>query len=263
MYFVVGGDSDEHDQPVILRGASTHGMHWSEMTPFVNKAAFQNLRDEWGVDMVRLVSYVTQGGYTDGSQETLDTCIQNGVSYADGLGMYAIIDWHVHEENPNDKKTEAVAFFDKYSKMYAGHDNIIYEICNEPTGTPWSQIKPYAQEIVNTIRANDPDAIIVVGTNTWSQDVDEVATGGGKIDDPNVMYTIHFYSGTHSQSLRDKVETALNAETPVFCTEFGICDVSGNGGFNIDEANRWIDYFEEKESVIAAGVCVIRMSRLR
>lgn len=238
--------TDEHDQPVILRGASTHGMHWGEMTPFVNKAAFRNLRDEWGVDMVRLVSYVTQGGYTQGSQQLLDNCIQNGVSYADELGMYAIIDWHIHAENPNDNKDAALTFFDKYSEMYADHDNIIYEICNEPTGTPWSQIKPYAQEVVNTIRANDPDAIIVVGTNTWSQDVDEVATGGGKIDDPNVMYTIHFYSGSHSQSLRDKVETALNAGTPVFCTEFGICDASGNGAFDVDEANRWIDYFEEK-----------------
>lgn len=238
--------TDEHGQSVILRGASTHGMHWGEMTPFVNQAAFQNLRDEWGVDMVRLVSYVTQGGYTEGSQATLDTCIQNGVSYADKLGMYAIIDWHIHNEDPNTKKSEAITFFDTYSKKYADHDNIIYEICNEPTGTPWAQIKPYAQEIVNTIRANDPDAIIVVGTNNWSQDVDEVATGGGKIDDPNVMYTIHFYSGTHSQSLRDKVTAALNAGTPVFCTEFGICDASGNGGFNLDEADRWIDYFEEK-----------------
>ena len=99
--------------------------------------------------------------------------------------------------------------------------------------------------MVNTIRANDPDAIIVVGTNTWSQDVDEVATNGGKIDDPNVMYTIHFYSGSHGESLREKVRTALKAGTPVFCTEFGVCDASGNGGFNLEEADRWIDFFEE------------------
>lgn len=237
---------DEYNQPVILRGASMHGMHWSEMTPFVNKAAFQNLRDEWGVTMIRLVNYVTQGGYTQGAQSSLDDCIQRGVSYADDLGMYAIIDWHIHAENPNDTKAEAIQFFEKYSKMYGSHNNIIYEICNEPTGTPWSQIKPYAQEVVNTIRANDPDAIIVVGTNTWSQDVDEVAVNGGKIDDPNVMYTIHFYSGSHSQSLRDKVSTALDAGTPVFCTEFGICDASGNGGFNLNEADIWIDFLEEK-----------------
>lgn len=238
--------TDEHNQPTLLRGASTHGMHWGEMTPFVNKEAFQNLRDEWGVDMIRLVSYVTQGGYTQGSQSTLDDCIQRGVSYADDLGMYAIIDWHIHAENPNDTKSSAITFFDKYSKLYGDHDNILYEICNEPTGTPWNQLKPYAEEIVKTIRANDPDAIIIVGTNTYSQDVDEVATNGGKLNDQNVMYTIHFYSGTHGQSYRDKVTTALNAGTPIFCTEFGICDASGNGGFNLDEADNWIEYFEQK-----------------
>ena len=236
---------DKYDQPFTLRGASTHGMHWGDGETFLNKTAFQNLRDEWGVNMVRLVSYVTQGGYTQGSKDKLDKHIQKGVSNLTELGMYAIIDWHVHAENPNDKKSEAIQFFDTYSKKYKDQSNIIYEICNEPTGTPWNQIRPYAVDVVNTIRANDPDAIIVVGTNTWSQDVDEVATNGGKIDDPNVMYTIHFYSGSHGESLREKVRTALKAGTPVFCTEFGVCDASGNGGFNLEEADRWIDFFEE------------------
>ena len=236
---------DTNNQPFTLRGASTHGMHWGDGETFLNKTAFQNLRDEWGVNMVRLVSYVTQGGYTEGSKDKLDKHIREGVSDLTDLGMYAIIDWHVHAENPNDKKAEAIQFFDTYSKMYKDQSNIIYEICNEPTGTPWNQIRPYAVDLVNTIRANDPDAIIVVGTNTWSQDVDEVATNGGKIDDPNVMYTIHFYSGTHGESLREKVRTALKAGTPVFCTEFGVCDASGNGGFDLEEADRWIDFFEE------------------
>ena len=236
---------DKYNQPFTLRGASTHGMHWGDGETFLNKTAFQNLRDEWGVNMARLVSYVTQGGYTQGSKDKLDKHIQKGVSNLTELGMYAIIDWHVHAENPNDKKSEAIQFFDTYSKKYKDQSNIIYEICNEPTGTPWNQIRPYAVDVVNTIRANDPDAIIVVGTNTWSQDVDEVATNGGKIDDPNVMYTIHFYSGSHGESLREKVRTALKAGTPVFCTEFGVCDASGNGGFNLEEADRWIDFFEE------------------
>ena len=236
---------DKYNQPFTLRGASTHGMHWGDGETFLNKTAFQNLRDEWGVNMVRLVSYVTQGGYTQGSKDKLDKHIQEGVSDLTDLGMYAIIDWHVHAENPNDKKSEAIQFFDSYSKKYKDQSNIIYEICNEPTGTPWNQIRPYAVDVINTIRANDPDAIIVVGTNTWSQDVDEVATNGGKIDDPNVMYTIHFYSGSHGESLRERVRTALKAGTPVFCTEFGVCDASGNGGFDLEEADRWIDFFEE------------------
>ncbi len=236
---------DKKGKKVILRGVSTHGLHWGEMTPFVNKTAFQNLRDEWGVNLIRLTSYVTQGGYTQGSKELLDKTIQRGVKYAKELGMYAMIDWHIHAEDPNTTIADAKKFFRKYSKKYANYDNVIYEICNEPTNTPWPQIKKYAQQIVKIIRANDPDAIIIVGTNTWSQDVDEVATNGGMLKDKNVMYSVHFYAGSHGKSLRDKVRKALKAGVPIYCTEFGICDASGNGNISVDEANTWISFFEK------------------
>ena len=78
---------DKYDQPFTLRGASTHGMHWGDGETFLNKTAFQNLRDEWGVNMVRLVSYVTQGGYTDGAKDKLDKHIREGVSDLTDLGM--------------------------------------------------------------------------------------------------------------------------------------------------------------------------------
>lgn len=236
---------DKNGDRLILRGVSTHGMHWGEMTPFVNKTAFQNLRDEWGVNLIRLTSYVTQGGYTQGSKELLDECIQKGVKYAKELGMYAMIDWHIHAENPNATVSDAKKFFQMYSKKYAKYNNVIYEICNEPTNTPWKDIKKYAQKIVKIIHANDPDAVIIVGTNTWSQDVDEVAANGGKLSGENIMYSVHFYAGTHGKSLRDKVRTALKAGTPVYCTEFGICDSSGNGSISVKEANKWISFFEE------------------
>lgn len=237
---------DEKGKKFQLRGISTHGMHWGEMTGYVNKAAFASLRDEWGANCIRLVSYVTQGGYTQGSKELLDETIQKGVNYASDLGMYAIIDWHVHAENPNDTVADAKKFFKKYAKKYANQKNVIYEICNEPLNTPWPSIKNYAGKIVKVIRKYDKDAIIIVGTNTWSQDVDEVATNGGKLSGKNIMYSFHFYAGTHGQWLRDKVQRALDAKVPVICTEFGICDASGNGNINVAEANRWIQFMDKK-----------------
>ncbi|MBR3526087.1 MAG: cellulose binding domain-containing protein, partial [Lachnospiraceae bacterium] len=51
---------------------------------------------------------------------------------------------------------------------------------------------------------------------------------------------IHFYAGTHGAGLRSKMQTCLNAGLPVFCTEFGTCDASGNGGNNFGEADAWI-----------------------
>lgn len=59
----------------------------------------------------------------------------------------------------------------------------------------WSgTIKPYAQAVISAIRAIDPDNLIVVGTPTWSQDVDVAAAD--PIAGTNIAYTLHFYAGT-------------------------------------------------------------------
>lgn len=241
---------DKNGKTFQLRGASTHGMHWNEMYPYVNKESFQSLRDEWGVNMVRLVSYVTQGGYTEGSQDLLDTKIQEGVDAATELGMYVIIDWHIHAENPHDTQSGAEAFFQKYATMYKDYDNVIFEICNEPTGVVWyngsgSDLYSYCKDIVQIIRDCGSDALIVCGTNTWSQDVDEVAAKPLKDDGfENVLYSFHFYSGSHYDDKRNKVKTAVAAGTPVFVTEFGICDASGNGNFDTANADAWIELLD-------------------
>ena len=56
--------------------------------------------------------------------------------------------------------------------------------------------------IIPAIRAIDPDSIIIVGTSTWSQDVDIAANNPLPYD--NIMYACHFYSRTHTQWLRIK-----------------------------------------------------------
>ncbi len=62
------------------------------------------------------------------------------------------------------------------SREFKGYNNVIYEICNEPNnGTSWKEIKSYAKSVISTIRKNDKKAVIVVGTPTWSQDVDQAA----------------------------------------------------------------------------------------
>lgn len=169
------------------------------------------------------------------------------MNYATELGLYVIIDWHILSDgNPNTYKTQAINFFNEMSTLYKDNDNVIYEICNEPNGNvQWSKdIKPYAQEVIGEIRKIDDDAIILCGTPTWSQDVDIVA------DDPiqgysNIMYTLHFYADTHRQNLRDKAQIALNKNLPLFVSEFGICDASGNGNINEQEANNWINFLNK------------------
>lgn len=235
---------DESGKEVQLRGVSTHGLAW--FPDYVNSDCFATLKG-WGANLIRLALYTHEsGGYcTDGNQENLKQIVANGVQYATDNDMYVIIDWHVlNEGNPNTYKDSAKTFFTEMAQKYAGNNNVIYEICNEPcNGTTWSDIKSYASEIIPTIRGYDADAVILVGTPNWSQYVDEAAA------DPiqgcgNVMYTLHFYAATHKEDLQTKLINAEAAGLPIFVSEFGICDASGNGQIDEESANTWIDLLD-------------------
>lgn len=232
---------DKDGNPVQLRGVSTHGLAW--FPGYVNQECFKEFHDDWNANVVRLAMYTAEGGgyCTDGNKEDLKNIIYRGVQYATDADMYVIIDWHIlHDNNPNTYKDEAKKFFDEMSKKYADSENILYEICNEPNGnTSWSEIKSYAEEIIPVIRNNDEDAVIIVGTPTWSQRVDEAAKDPLAFD--NVMYALHFYAATHKEDIRNKMTSAIDSGLPVFISEFSICDASGNGGIDYDQAAKWMD----------------------
>lgn len=236
---------DESGEPVQLRGVSTHGLAW--FPQYVNADCFRQLH-EWGVDVIRPAMYTAEyGGYCEGGdQQALKQLIKDGVAYATEAGMYAIVDWHILSDgDPDTHKDEAMAFFDEMSAALAGQDNVLYEICNEPNGgTTWAAVKAYAQEVIPVIRANDPDAVVIVGTPNWCQMVDQAAA------DPiteygNVMYALHFYADTHRDDLRARMEAAVEAGLPIFVTEFGTCDASGNGEVNEEQADIWVALMDE------------------
>jgi endoglucanase len=240
--------TDANGNQVQLKGISTHGLSWYPQ--YVNEDFFRQMRDEWNVDVVRLAMYTAEyNGYCVGDEnnkQTLKNVISEGVNHATNLGMYVIIDWHIlSDSNPLQNKDEAKKFFAEMAERYQGYDNIIYEICNEPnSGTSWSDIKTYANEVIPVIREKDKDAIILVGTPNWSQFVNEAAA------DPitgydNLMYVLHFYADTHRDDLRNTMQEAFNQGLPIFVSEFGICDASGNGAINVEEANKWIDLMNQ------------------
>ena len=86
--------------------------------------------------------------------------------------------------------------------------------------------------------------MIIVGTPNWSQQVDEAA-GDPITGEKNIMYALHFYAGTHKDDLRNKMIRAAKAGLPIFCSEFGISDASGNGSLDIESGNKWIAVMDE------------------
>nr|WP_300837186.1 cellulase family glycosylhydrolase [uncultured Acetatifactor sp.] len=238
--------TDQDGNPVQLRGISTHGLAW--YPEYVNAECFRQLKEEWAANVVRLAMYTAEsGGYcTGGNQEDLKALVKEGVEYATDCGLYVIIDWHILSDgNPNTYLDQAKEFFREMSGEYAEYENVLYEICNEPNGgVSWNDIKAYAEQVIPVIREQDADGVILVGTPNWSQYVDQAAA------DPitgydNIMYTLHFYAATHTDSLRDTMVKAVEAGLPVFVSEYGICDASGNGAIDRTQADKWMEVMDE------------------
>ena len=243
---VEGTDIVDKDGNIFqLKGVSTHGINW--FPEYVNKEAFSSLAG-YGVNAIRLAMYTADyNGYcSGGSRKELEDLVDKGVEACNALGLYVIIDWHIlNDNNPNQNKDSAKSFFETMSKKYAGYDNVIYEICNEPNGgTTWDDIKSYAEEIIPVIRKNDKNALIIVGTPNWSQDVDTASQN--KIEgQKNLVYAVHFYASTHKEEIRSKVETARQNGLPVIVSECSICEASGNGSINYEEAEKWMEMINE------------------
>jgi len=236
----------EDGQPVMLRGISGNGVSVSER--YITDETFHEISHLMGANVFRMAMY-TYGmgvvGYCTGANKNkLKDLVLKGVEYGENNDMYVIIDWHILSDgNPNKYIEDAKSFFDEISQQCKDKKNVIYEICNEPNKVEWTQIKEYAEAIIPIIRNNDPDSLIIVGTPNWSQDVDVAANDPLNYD--NLLYTLHFYSASHKQELRDKAYNAIEKGLPLFVTEFGITANTGNVPIDIEEADVWIDFLEE------------------
>lgn len=234
----------ENGEPVTLFGISTHGLAW--FPQYVNADLFGELSG-WGANVMRLALYTDEyGGYcSGGDQAQLWNLVLDGVRFATDADMYVIVDWHIlSDNNPWDHVDEAKKFLSAISAELSDHDNVLYEICNEPNGsTSWEDVRSYASEVIPLIRENDPDAVIIVGTPEWSQRVDQAVEN--PLNEQNVMYALHFYAATHRDDLRSRMVSAVQAGLPVFVTEFGICDASGNGAIDEASADTWLAAMDE------------------
>jgi endoglucanase len=231
---------DQYDQPVVLRGMS---FGWHNFWPrFYDEDAVKWLHQDWKCSVVRAAmgveperGYIKQPAW---SKEKIKAVVDGAIKE----GIYVIIDWHSHNINLK----EAKEFFTEMAQTYGTYPNVIYEIFNEPDQESWQDVKAYSIALMETIRAIDPDNIILVGTPHWDQDIHLAA------DDPitgfnNIMYTVHFYAATHKQWLRDRSAYALKKGIPVFISESAGMEASGDGAMNYDEWYKWIEWAEQNK----------------
>lgn len=234
---------NEKGSPVVLRGMSSHGLQWYGQ--YAGRQAIANTA-QWGANVFRVAMYTEEGGYLSNP----DSIRQRAFDAADAAianDMYVILDWHILSDgNPMDHLEEAKAFFQLAARRYGGNPAVLYEICNEPNGAvSWERdIKPYARQTVAAIREYAPRSVILVGSGTWSQDIHLAAQS--PLEEKNLMYTLHFYAGTHGAQLRQRLDEALRAGLPVFVSEWGTSRADGSGGVFLKEAGEWLDFLEQR-----------------
>ena len=233
---------NQYGEKIQLRGMSSHGLQW--YNSFINKENLLYMRDNWHSNVIRLAMYTKEGGYLD--NKNIINSLEEDINIAIKTNMYVIVDWHILSDgNPSINTDEAINFFATISKKYQDTPNIIYEICNEPNGNiTWNNdILPYANKVVSKIRENSKNSIIIVGTPMWDQDV--MAPLDNKVNDSKVMYAAHFYAGTHTDDLRQKIKTAMDSGIPIFISEWGSSKADGSNGIYLDESEKWVEFMKQ------------------
>jgi endoglucanase len=230
---------DKSGKPVILRGMS---FGWHNFWPrFYTQGTVKWLHDDWKCNVLRAAMGVEPDrGYIKDSVGSI-AIVKAVVDAAIKEGIYVIIDFHSH----NIKLNEAKVFFTQMATAYGKYPNVIYELFNEPDYETWPEVKAYSEELIKIIRAIDPDNIILVGSPRWDQDIQLPAADPIK-GNTNLMYTVHFYAGTHKQWLRDRTDEAIQKGLPIFVSESAGMEASGNGPLNYEEWQKWIDWMEAR-----------------
>lgn len=229
---------NDQGDTVQLRGVS-YG--WHNLWPrFYNAESVRYLVKEWHATVLRAsmgigineLSYLVNPDY---AKERITTVVDAAIEQ----GVYVLIDWHSHtlELEP------AVQFFTEMATRYKGVPNVIYEIFNEPVEQSWSEVKAYSEKVIRAIRSVEPESVILVGCPHWDQDIHLVAQDP-IVGEKNLMYTVHFYAGTHKEWLRQASDYALSKGVPIFVSECAAMNADGDGPLDVEEWQRWIDWMD-------------------
>lgn len=242
--------TNQNGYPIQLRGMSSHGIQWYNQC--LTDASLDAVAYDWGADVFRISMYIQEGGY-ETNPTYYTNLVKTLVNKVTARGMYALIDFHMLTPgDPNYNTSRAITFFTEMANTFKNNNNILYEICNEPNGNvTWNTIKNYADQVIPVIRAIDNDAPIIVGTRAWSSlGLSEGSTAQEILNNPltfsNVLYTFHFYAKDHRDSYLSHLDWASD-RLPIFVTEFGTQEASGDGANDLTMSQRYMDLMRTKK----------------
>ena len=182
---------------------------------------------DWGANVVRFAvhpSNINSLGW-DSTFEAMD----QGIEWAKKHGLYVIMDWHsignlkdAKYTNPMYDTTleETLRFWSTAAERYKDEPTVaLYEVFNEPTVTgpdtgscTWEEWKALQEQIIDTIRKHNPNAVCLCAGFNWAYDLTPVAYA--PIERENIAYVSHPYPMKREQPWEEQGEKEIG-----FCLE--------------------------------------------
>ncbi len=224
---------DPKNNEVTLRGVAIMNI-WDIRyldAKYYNGETIKWFKDNWGINLLRVG--IQCGFYGDGSSpdnwnwiepyvdeqiSLLDRVIKDGEQY----GVYILVDWHAFGDLSDPSLHDrTIRFWKWFANRYKESPVVLYEIFNEPHDISWSEWKVQATEVVDTIRAIDPDSVIFVAGLDWGYDLSQVKED--PIERENIAYITHPYPDKENAKTREQWEKYFGylADTyPIIASEF-------------------------------------------
>lgn len=257
---------DQNGNPVVLRGVSFSDPDRLEKEGHWNREYFAAAK-AWNANVVRFP--IHPSAWRARGEEAYLRLLDQGVQWAEELGMYVIMDWHsignlqteqFQAPMYNTTRDQTFRFWKTISQRYAGNPVVpFYELFNEPTNyngklgeISWERHKAMMEALIDTIRVHNKAAIPLVAGFDWAYDLTPVRTK--PIERPSVAYVSHPYPQKRPAPWEPKWEQDwgfVADRYPIIATEFGFMSESGRGAHvpvigDETYGEAIVDYFNKK-----------------
>ncbi len=154
------------------------------------------------------------------------------IAWAGEMGMYVIIDWHsignvvtgAGAQMPDvqqDSMDLALAFWSTTARYFRDAPHVIFEIFNEPENINGEEWKGGAEKLIQAIRAENADQLVIVGGINFGRDLGWVLEH--PVSEGNLAYASHIYPA-HASTGWDSWFGQVAEKYPVLSTEWGYMD---------------------------------------
>lgn len=261
LYFFRGSPekSDKHivgndGKPIELRGIGTHApLQYSNLHSYEMFESLQRM----GINLIRISVYledysflnsdsIKAYGYLSKPEETKKE-IEKIVNYCEQLGMYVLIDWHVYSWGAGSgtgifHQDEATEFFTYFCNLYKDKSFVMWEIANEPHHQTIEEYLPFIKTMHALIHGIIDNPIVITGTCK-----DDTLTLWQTLKD-NGMEDIFISPHAYGTSIDvDRYKSLWDADFPLFNTEWGNAQSSGDGDREDARATALMKYYHNEK----------------